>query len=33
MRRLVAALIARLRDRREHQPTDVEVLIERYRRS
>ena len=30
MHRLVAALLARLRRRRE--PTDVELLVERYRR-
>jgi hypothetical protein len=32
MHRLVAALIAWLRPRRHREPTDVEVLVERYRR-
>jgi hypothetical protein len=31
MFRLVAALLARIRRRRDDQPTDVEVLLERYR--
>jgi len=31
MHRLVVALLARLRSRRR-EPTDVELLIERYRR-
>lgn len=32
MYRLVAALLARMRRRRDDQPTDVEVLVERHRR-
>jgi len=31
MHRLVALLIARLRARRPHEPTDVQRLVERYR--
>lgn len=31
MHRLVAALIARIRQRRRREPTDVELIVERYR--